>query len=72
MTGLLWLLKSSFPSWPVLLKTPKHRVVVDDGIEYIKQRKNEFDIIIIDSTEPVGPAVAAIFIRISIGNVLQR
>eukprot|EP01080_Neovahlkampfia_damariscottae_P009025 gene9025-1123_t len=28
----------------------------DDGCEFIKQRKNEFDIIIVDSSDPIGPA----------------
>jgi len=30
--------------------------LIDDGIEYVKNNKNQFDLIIIDSTEPVGPA----------------
>lgn len=33
------------------------QVVIEDGIRYIKEHKNEFDIIIIDSTDPIGPAV---------------
>jgi spermidine synthase len=31
-------------------------IVIDDGIKYLKNSKNEFDVIIIDSTDPVGPA----------------
>lgn len=46
-----------FPQLACSFDDPKSVVVVEDGIEYIKQRKNEFDIIMIDSTEPVGPAV---------------
>ncbi|MEA4923842.1 MAG: polyamine aminopropyltransferase [Syntrophomonadaceae bacterium] len=46
-----------FPQLACSFDDPKSVVVVADGIEYIKQRKNEFDIIMIDSTEPVGPAV---------------
>lgn len=46
-----------FPQLACSFDDPKSLVVVEDGIEYIKQRKNEFDIIMIDSTEPVGPAV---------------
>ena len=46
-----------FPELACSFADPKSVVVVDDGIAYIKQRKNEFDIIMIDSTEPIGPAV---------------
>jgi len=46
-----------FPKLSCSFEDPKSAVVVDDGIEFIKQRKNEFDVIIVDSTEPVGPAV---------------
>jgi spermidine synthase len=49
--------KQFFPALSCSFEDPKARVVVDDGIEYIQQRQNEFDIIIVDSTEPVGPAV---------------
>lgn len=41
---------------------PKAEVLIDDGIEYVKNHKNEFDLIIVDSTEPVGPA-AGLFSR---------
>ena len=36
---------------------PKVEVKVEDGIKYIAEAKNQFDVIIVDSTEPVGPAV---------------
>ncbi|MDK2835378.1 MAG: spermidine synthase [Thermosediminibacterales bacterium] len=39
------------------LNDPRAQVVIEDGIRYIKEHKNEFDIIIIDSTDPIGPAV---------------
>lgn len=46
-----------FPGLSCSFDDPKAEVIVDDGIKYIQDRKNEFDVIIIDSTEPVGPAV---------------
>lgn len=49
--------KQFFPGLSCAFENPKASVVVDDGIAYIQLRRNEFDIIIIDSTEPVGPAV---------------
>jgi spermidine synthase len=36
------------------LDHPKSEVFVGDGIEYIRQHKNEFDVVIVDSTDPVG------------------
>lgn len=31
-------------------------LIIGDGIEFVKDKKNEYDIIIIDSTDPFGPA----------------
>jgi spermidine synthase len=38
------------------LDDPRVKIIADDGIKYIKENKNEFDVIIIDSTDPIGPA----------------
>ena len=46
-----------FPQFNAAFDHPKAKVIVDDGIAYIKQAKNQYDLILIDSTEPVGPAV---------------
>jgi len=46
-----------FPELSCSFNHPRAQVIIDDGIKYIKQNKNKFDIIIVDSTEPVGPAV---------------
>ncbi len=46
-----------FPELACSFNDPKAELIVDDGIKYIQEHKNEFDIIIVDSTEPVGPAV---------------
>jgi spermidine synthase len=36
---------------------PNAEVVIGDGIKYVAENKNTFDLIIADSTDPVGPAV---------------
>ena len=36
---------------------PRVKLHVDDGIAYIRDHQNEFDIILVDSTDPIGPAV---------------
>lgn len=35
---------------------PKATVLIADGIKHIQEHKNKYDVIIIDSTDPVGPA----------------
>jgi len=40
-----------------LTNNPKVEVKVEDGIKYIAESENRFDVILVDSTEPVGPAV---------------
>lgn len=44
------------------LDHPKSRVFVGDGLEYIRQHKASFDVVIVDSTDPVGFA-AGLFMQ---------
>ncbi|XP_055626818.1 spermidine synthase [Toxorhynchites rutilus septentrionalis] len=36
--------------------SPKLKLTIGDGFEYMKQREGEFDVIITDSSDPIGPA----------------
>ena len=45
-----------FPEVSHGLKNPKVRILVEDGIEFMKKLDDRYDIIIIDSTDPIGPA----------------
>jgi len=47
--------KKYLPTISCGLNDPKVEIVVMDAIEYIKNKKNEFDIVLIDSTDPMGP-----------------
>lgn len=47
--------KKFLPTIACSLDDPRVDIQVRDGIEYIKQNKNKFDIILIDSTDPMGP-----------------
>lgn len=38
-------------------RNPRVKLHVDDGLAYIRAHRNEFDVIMVDSTDPVGPAV---------------
>lgn len=39
------------------LSDPRVEVIIDDGFMHIAKAKKEYDVIMVDSTEPVGPAV---------------
>lgn len=50
--------KQFFPQIAVALTgNPKVHVHVDDGIKWVKEREAEYDVIIIDSSEPIGPGI---------------
>lgn len=49
--------KKYLPEIACGLDDPKVTVFVADGIAHIKNCKNTYDVILVDSTEPVGPAV---------------
>lgn len=47
--------KKYLPTIAGKLEDPRVEVLVQDAIEYIKTKENEFDIVLIDSTDPMGP-----------------
>jgi spermidine synthase len=49
--------KQFLPSIAGKLDDPRVEIQVNDAVEYIKDKKQEFDIILIDSTDPLGPGV---------------
>jgi spermidine synthase len=49
--------KKYLPSISCGLADPKVTVLVADGIEHVKQSVGKYDVILVDSTEPVGPAI---------------
>lgn len=46
--------KQFLPSMAIGYKDPKVNVFVEDGIKYMEQNKNKYDVIITDSSDPVG------------------
>jgi spermidine synthase len=48
--------KKFFPSLAEAFDDPRAEVRIEDGIEYLEQQTESFDVILIDSTDPVGPA----------------
>jgi len=47
--------KKFLPTIAGELDNPKVEILVQDAIEYIKTKENEFDVVLIDSTDPMGP-----------------
>lgn len=38
-------------------RNPRARLIFEDGLKYIKTVQGEYDVVIVDSSDPVGPAV---------------
>lgn len=49
--------KKYLPEIAGSLNDPKVNILVADGIKHIQESKNTYDVILVDSTDPVGPAV---------------
>jgi spermidine synthase len=49
--------KKYLPSIAVAFDHPKVETIVGDGFMHIAESRNAYDVIMVDSTEPVGPAV---------------
>ena len=43
------------PQTACKLDDPRVRIFYEDGLKYIRRRENEYDLIIVDSTDPFGP-----------------
>ncbi|KAJ2007616.1 putrescine aminopropyltransferase [Coemansia thaxteri] len=50
--------KKYLPSLSVSYADPKVAVHIGDGFEFLQNKKNYFDVIITDSSDPVGPAAS--------------
>lgn len=48
--------KQYLPNMAVGFESPKLNLLVCDGFDYMKNHQNEFDVIITDSSDPIGPA----------------
>lgn len=54
--AVIRLSKKYLPGMSVSYQHPKVKTHIGDGFEFLKARKNEFDVIITDSSDPEGPA----------------
>ncbi|SDK03469.1 polyamine aminopropyltransferase [Natronincola ferrireducens] len=49
--------REHLPEMSVSYNHPKVNVITKDGVKFIKDHPNTYDVIIIDSSDPIGPAV---------------
>ena len=49
--------KKYIPQTSCSLSHPKLNLYIQDGVKFIKETKNKYDVILVDSTDPIGPAV---------------
>lgn len=56
--AVIRLSKKYLPKMAVGFDHPKVEVLVGDGFKYLEDKKNQFDVIITDSSDPEGPAEA--------------
>lgn len=47
--------KEHFPSTTISLSDPRVNLYFEDGLKFVRSKKNEYDLIIVDSTDPFGP-----------------
>jgi len=50
--------KQFFPSLSCGFSDERAQIIIADGADYILQCKEKFDVILVDSTDPVGPAIS--------------
>lgn len=49
------LCRKYIPSTACGFDDERMHLTIGDGLEFVRQRKNEYDVIIVDSTDPIGP-----------------
>lgn len=48
--------KQHIPQTSCVFDNPKLELKIEDGIKYVKETKEKFDVVLVDSTDPIGPA----------------
>ena len=56
--AVIRLSKQYLPGMSVGFDHPKAETIVGDGFKFLEDKKNQFDVIITDSSDPEGPAEA--------------
>ena len=59
---VIWACQKYLPDISYALNDKRVRILVEDGIKFVKNKENYYDIILVDSSDPIGPA-AGLFQR---------
>lgn len=46
-----------FPGFQAGFSDPRSNIIIQDGIEYVQKTDKKYDLVIVDSSDPTGPAV---------------
>lgn len=53
--GVIEASKAYLPAWNAGFSDPRANVVIGDGLDFVAKAREEYDAVIVDSTDPVGP-----------------
>ncbi len=53
---VIFVAEKYFPTISNKLRDPKTKIFIEDGSQFLEEKKNFYDVIILDSSDPVGPA----------------
>ncbi len=56
--GVIEASKRFLPQWNTGFQDPRARVVIANGLDFVAAAKEEYDVVIVDSTDPIGPGEA--------------
>lgn len=49
--------RTYFPCFRAGFSDPRIEIIIQDGIEYLKRTNKKYDLVIVDSSDPTGPAI---------------
>ena len=54
---VIWASRKYLPEISCALSDKKVRILVEDGLNFVRSKKDYYDVIFVDSSDPVGPAI---------------
>ncbi|PKM82647.1 MAG: spermidine synthase [Firmicutes bacterium HGW-Firmicutes-14] len=54
---VIWACREYLPEISCALNEQRVRIFVEDGLKFVKQKKEYYDVVLVDSSDPIGPAV---------------
>lgn len=54
---VIWASRKYLPEISCALSDRRVRIFVEDGLQFVKGKENYYDVILVDSSDPIGPAI---------------